>query len=453
MVNDMGALADRLRSARSLLDAAHALSALEWAATHDGEVLPDDMRANLDDLDDTWQRLPDSDRLTVRNRFRDAMDHGVQILGLEGVSPDPFDSADVTIQDLSWLGWRGCPPNPYADASPQRFVMDGAAMWWAVVAASSEETPPLHPLGPVIRAWLDWGHPMDPDTRDTRILPTSLFDWADHKAPAILELSLNDNRIPDRPGRLEPDVELLIPGLEGPESAVIPPSTLVMTDAAGFAGSVPGRGSRIDKRLMVEAILAIRRAAIGKGGGRFTWMPDLREIVHEIVWPAPAVTGTGKGTRSLWKPHKHAAILARAMNAVSIARVISTRPDAMGPCHVPASARFCKSEIARTNRNIPASRVRSRCRHPARQPDSGRHGVRSGIRRRTRARRNMGPRQGEKRGIPDLRHAAASPPEHRRCPDPRGRHTDTRTFGQPDPTPDRPAVARRHGTSTRLATP
>ena len=188
--------------------------------------------------------------------------------------------------------------------------------WLAIPEAER----PRHPLAPLVAAWHERPVEVDMDTRATAIAPQSLFAWAG-EAPAILTMPLHDNELPIQPGLIEAETELFIPGLEPPESAVVPAPALVVAEEIGFGSLKPGRGARLDKRLLVYSLLAVPQSE-RRPGGRYTLRPPLRTITHEWSWPPPASTGSGKSTRSKWKPSRHAPLLARAMNAVTLAGMI-----------------------------------------------------------------------------------------------------------------------------------
>ena len=73
--------------------------------------------------------------------------------------------------------------------------------------------------------------------------------------------------------------------------------------------------------MLAYSLLAVPQSA-RRPGGRYTLRPTLRTLAHEWIWPAPATTGSGDSSRSMWKPTRHARLLARAMNAVTLAGVI-----------------------------------------------------------------------------------------------------------------------------------
>ena len=186
--------------------------------------------------------------------------------------------------------------------------------------AMPEAKRPLHPLAPVIRAWQARPVEVELDTRDNAIMPKSLFDWAGN-APSVLTFPRHDNELPLRPGLVEPDGELFLPGMEPAGSAVVPAPALVLAEEAGFGGLKSGRGARIDKRMLALALLAVPRSE-RHAGGHYTIRPTLRMLAHEWIWPAPASTGTGTDTRSGWRPSRHAVLLTRAIDAVTLAGVI-----------------------------------------------------------------------------------------------------------------------------------
>ena len=131
------------------------------------------------------------------------------------------------------------------------------------VHASWRELPeprPGHPLAPIVAAWQERPQEVELDTRETAIAPQSLFEWAG-VAPAVLTTPMHDNELPIRPGLIEPDAELFLPGLAPPESAVVPAPALVVAEEAGFGGLAPGR--RRTDRQAVARLFPAGRSAIG----------------------------------------------------------------------------------------------------------------------------------------------------------------------------------------------
>ncbi len=182
---------------------------------------------------------------------------------------------------------------------------------------------PRHPLAPLIASWQGRPPDVEADTRETAIMAGALFAWAADNAPAVVKGPLHDNELPIRPGLVDSERGEMLLGSVMPhkDSAVVPAPALVVAEEIGFGALSPGRGARIDKRLLAHALLSVPQSE-RRAGGRYTLRPTLREIAHEWIWPAPVETGTGQGGRSEWKPSRHARLLGRAMNAVTLAGVI-----------------------------------------------------------------------------------------------------------------------------------
>ena len=158
------------------------------------------------------------------------------------------------------------------------------------------------------------------DGRSTAIVGGDLFAWTNDGAPTVITRR-HDNDMGLELGEIRPDEQLCLFGMEPSDSEIMSPSAIVLANAVGFGGLVPGRGARLDKRIFTFALLRIPQD-MRRPGGRYTWRPTLREMVHWLLFPAPADTGTGESTRSMWKPARHAPTLARALDAVTLASVV-----------------------------------------------------------------------------------------------------------------------------------
>ena len=176
------------------------------------------------------------------------------------------------------------------------------------------------PLAKALRAW-----PVavnDLDTRDRAIAPQSLLGWVDGDGFTILTHSRHDNGLPIRPGMIDAEPAILPPpGPDKPAGKIVPAPALMLADEAGFGRMSAGSGARMDKRLLIFSIAAVPMHE-RRPGGRYTLRPSLRTIVHDWLMPPPAVTGTGMGLRSCWRPARHAPTLRRAMQAVNLSGVI-----------------------------------------------------------------------------------------------------------------------------------
>ena len=194
--------------------------------------------------------------------------------------------------------------------------LDIPAIHEAWLAAQRTARPP-HPLGALLRAY---SREIEMDERDHQIMHDGLFAFAgkDTRAPVVLTAPLHDN---DVPINAKPQQQWLIPEHQTRRPPVIPHSALVIADEAGFGKLGPGKGARVDKRLLTHSLLSVPMSA-RRPGGRYTMRPTLRDIAHGWIWPVPAETGRGKMTRSQWSPGRYANLLRRAMNAVTLAGVI-----------------------------------------------------------------------------------------------------------------------------------
>lgn len=201
----------------------------------------------------------------------------------------------------------------------ERFSLIRLAALHRLWMSLPKENRPGHPFEPLVEAWLSRPREVETDARGIGILPQSLSGWT-RDGPAILTEPRHDNEIPLATG-IADEKQNYLPGLEPPESEVVPPPALVLAEAAGFGKLTAGAGARLDKRLLVHSLMAVplkeRRA-----GGRCAIRPTLREISHNWLWPPPAQTGTGTDERSNWRSSRHAPMLAGAMNACTLAGVI-----------------------------------------------------------------------------------------------------------------------------------
>ncbi len=162
---------------------------------------------------------------------------------------------------------------------------------------------------------------IEADRRDNAILQGDLFGWVG-KAPSILTYPRHDNDVPLRTGYVENDSpQLALPGLDAPDSQIVTHPALMLVEEAGFGPMTAGSGARKDKVLLVNWLADVERE-VRTPSGRYTLRPMLRDIVHRRLWPAPVETGTGEGTRSMWKPSRHAPIVRRSMNALTLAGLI-----------------------------------------------------------------------------------------------------------------------------------
>ena len=169
----------------------------------------------------------------------------------------------------------------------------------------------LHPIGPLVEAWLDLPLLVKPDTRQKRILPAGLFP--DSALHVVSDAEQQELLVPGATEEVPVQLPLAFRGRGEQLAHVIRPVPLILADAAGFGGTLRGRGARWDKRLLIYALLAMPRGQ-RRPGGRYSLRRSLRAIVRELF-------PLGKSGRSNWRPSVHGRKLIAALKALSLARV------------------------------------------------------------------------------------------------------------------------------------
>ena len=182
-----------------------------------------------------------------------------------------------------------------------------------------------HPVAPLIEAWLQRPEQIRPDLekngrpRKNGIMPSGLFTQQPATVPAQLAFTL-DNGDPSL-GRVEsPQAQLpLFADLLAGED--IPVTPLLLANAAGFRGLQPGRGARLDKRLLIFSLLSMPLDQ-RRPGGRYEWRPSLKEL-RDLFWPTRSKIVNGRRWEvSSYRPGKHARSLYSALQAINLAEVV-----------------------------------------------------------------------------------------------------------------------------------
>ena len=280
-MSDANALSDALTAAETATDILAALARAAWHNDHGGKDCPPEAIPTVEDL--AAYSVPDPVGADIEAWFR-------------LLPPPTFDRVRLMLEN----------------AAPQTIIVALHSTWCQLPERGT------HPLSAAIRAWQDRPQEVAADVKDRAIAPGSLFAWANAggRGPAILTHPRHDNELPFRAGMVEPDTpQLPLPGLEAPTSRIVPAPAIVLADAAGFGGMVPGRGARLDKRLLILVLLSVPMSE-RRPGGRYTFRRTVRDLAHTWLWPAPASTGTGNRTRSVWHPAKHGPQLQAALAAV-----------------------------------------------------------------------------------------------------------------------------------------
>ena len=182
-----------------------------------------------------------------------------------------------------------------------------------------------HPVAPLIEAWLQKPELVRPDLekngqpRQNGIMPSGLFSQQPATVPAQLAFTF-DNGDPTL-GRVESAQAQLPLFAELLNDDDIPVTPLLLADAAGFRGLQPGRGARLDKRLLIFSLLSMPLDQ-RRPGGRYEWRPSLKEL-RDLLWPSRTKVVNGRHLElSSYRPSKHAHALYSALRAINLAEVV-----------------------------------------------------------------------------------------------------------------------------------
>ena len=175
-----------------------------------------------------------------------------------------------------------------------------------------------HPLEPLIADWLDRTEEIRPDLdkggrpRTQVIVPEGLFPGQPYSIPAQLRSDNGGEQLPNL-GRVERDSEQLPLLADLLDNADLPIAPLLLAQAAGFHGLQPGRGARLDKRILIFSLLEMPLSQ-RRPGGRYELRRPLR-FWRDLLWP----TRDGK---SSYRPIKHKQALRDALTAINLAEII-----------------------------------------------------------------------------------------------------------------------------------
>jgi len=176
-----------------------------------------------------------------------------------------------------------------------------------------------HPVAPLIEAWLQRPELIRPNARKNGIMPSGLFPQQPATVPAQLAFAL-DNGDPTL-GRVESPQAQLPLFTELLDEDDIPVTPLLLADAAGFRGLQPGRGARLDKRLLIFSLLSMPLDQ-RRPGGRYEWRPSLKQL-RALLWPARSKIVKGRRLElSSYRPSKHAHSLYSALQAINLAEIV-----------------------------------------------------------------------------------------------------------------------------------
>ena len=189
-----------------------------------------------------------------------------------------------------------------------------------------------HPLAALILGWMrDRPEPVIPDDRTRGILPQGLLSGPPATIPAVPR-SNHSTELPVL-GRVDPPTDQLPLLAELMDNGALDVPLLQLADRAGFRGLQPGRGARLDKRLLLFSLLAVPIAQ-RRPGGRTEWTPSLRQL-RDLLWPVrDRVEGGVTRAVSTYRPNKHGRALLRGLDALSSLNVILPDGRTWRPIHV-----------------------------------------------------------------------------------------------------------------------
>ena len=309
-----------IRNAGPASEVLHWLALGEWHKGHGGAACPPE---RIPDAEALVAWLPDCDRDTWASVY----ELGVPLSGRTGGSFHSSDFGPAAILasvaviahfDGRWRirggAWHGPAPAPgvpviewHPDSSEVAAALEAMHRRWL-----DAHEPGKHPLGPLVKAWQQRPLPVEPDRHESGILPFGLLpDHPRHEGslPVASAASIRRSRreLPAPGAIIEPDPQGLLPFGGQPPSAIPRPAPLVLVDATGIGELQPGRGARLDKRLLLYSLLAMplnQRVP----GGRYELRRTVRELAAEL-WP------------NKWRPSQHGGRLVLALNAMHLAKV------------------------------------------------------------------------------------------------------------------------------------
>ena len=135
------------------------------------------------------------------------------------------------------------------------------------------------------------------------IMPKGLFNGPPITIPAQLRLDDPGDFLPIL-GRVETDDKLPL-FTELMDKDDIPITPLLLANAAGFRGLRPGRGARLDKRILIYSLLEVPRDQ-RRPGGRFELRKTLRDFRGLLFPDRERIAGGRKIKVSSYRPSKHA---------------------------------------------------------------------------------------------------------------------------------------------------
>ena len=204
-------------------------------------------------------------------------------------------------------------------------------LWEAIPQAERKKAGLKHPFTPLIRAYLN--------------LPESIRPDVDQNGRPYRKGILPEGQLPSQPGTIYSQLKITIPNTdpklllgkiekptdqlplfaEAMEDHDIAIPLLILADEAGFHGLKQGRGTRLDKRILIFSVLEMPLDQ-RHPGQRYELRRSLRWW-RDIIWPR-------RNGRSHYKKQTSGPALLSALDAVNVAGIVLPDGSKYRPIHV-----------------------------------------------------------------------------------------------------------------------
>lgn len=204
-------------------------------------------------------------------------------------------------------------------------------LWEAIPPAERKRADLQHPYTPLIRAYLNLPTPIRPDVdqngRPHRkwILPEGQLPSQPATVYSQLKIAILDTDRKPLLGKIEKPTDQLPLFAEVMEDHDIAIPLLILADEAGFIGLKQGRGTRLDKRILIFSVLDMPLDQ-RHPGERYELRRSLRWW-RDIIWPQ-------RNGRSHYKKQTSGPALLSALDAVNIAGIVLPDGSKYRPIHV-----------------------------------------------------------------------------------------------------------------------
>lgn len=204
-------------------------------------------------------------------------------------------------------------------------------LWETIPHAERKKASLKHPFTPLIRAYLNLPEPIRPDVdqngRPHRngILPEGQLPSQPATIYSQLKIAIPDTNRKPLVGKIEKPSDQLPLFAEVMEDHDIAIPLLILADEAGFHGLKQGRGTRLDKRILIFSVLEMPLDQ-RHPGERYELRRSLRWW-RDILWPQ-------RNGRSHYKKQTSGPALLSALDAVNIAGIVLPDGSKYRPIHV-----------------------------------------------------------------------------------------------------------------------